>query len=443
LADHSGPKLDRRAVLSWALFDFANSAFTTVIVTFVYAAYFAEAMMANNIEGTAWWGHAVTVSALVVAISSPFLGAIADRGGYRKRFLLIASVISVLATVALFFPRPYGHVASLGYPSEAMLALGFFIIANVGFELGLVFYNAFLPDIAPPDKIGRVSGFGWGLGYVGGLIALVLSLVLLVQTDNPIFGFSQEGAENIRAVCLLTAVWFAVFAIPLFLFVKEDRSKASPPNKRVLQETYAQLRRTWVDLREYRHVVRLLIARLFYNDGLVTIFSFGGIYAATIFGFTVEEIIVFGIVLNVAAGLGAWGFSILDDKLGGKKTIKYSLIGLMAAVVLAVWAPDRIWFWMAGIAVGIFAGPNQSASRSLLGRFVPDEKENEFFGFFAFSGKATSFMGPLLLAWATALFETQRAGVATILIFMVIGYIILQGVDEKEGIRLAGRGGSE
>jgi UMF1 family MFS transporter len=434
-------KQDNKIVFSWALFDFANSSFTTTIVTFVYSAFFVQAMMENDIEGTAWWGHAVTVSALVVAFASPFLGALADRGGYRKRFLLISSVISVLATIMLFFPRPYLYLQELGLSSEAFQALIWFVIANIGFELGGVFYNAFLPDIAPPDKVGRVSGFGWGLGYIGGLICLVLSLVLFVQTDSPAFGFGKEAAENIRAVCLLVAVWFAVFSVPTFLFLKEDKSNASPPGRRVLSDTYRQLVNTWREVRSYKHVFRLLVARLFYNDGLVTIFSFGGIYAATIFGFTVPEIIVFGIVLNLAAGIGAWTFSIIDDKIGGKKTINYSLIGLMAAVILAVWAPDRFWFWVAGLAVGIFAGPNQSASRSLLARFVPDDKENEFFGFFAFSGKATSFLGPLFLSWATLLFHTQRAGIATILIFMIIGYILLRGVDEKEGIRLAGRGG--
>jgi UMF1 family MFS transporter len=237
----SGSQLNRRTVLSWALYDFGNSAFTTSIVSFVYAAFFAEAMMENNIDGTAWWGYAVTVSALVVAFSSPFLGALADRGGYRKRFLFGASAISVLATVMLFFPRPYSYLEALGLPSEALMALTWFVIANVGFELGGVFYNAFLPDIAPSDKIGRVSGFGWGLGYLGGLLSLVLSLVFLVQAEEPILGFSKEGLEHVRAVCLLVAAWFAVFAIPIFLFVEEDRSRASPPGRRVLQETFRQL----------------------------------------------------------------------------------------------------------------------------------------------------------------------------------------------------------
>ena len=170
-------KQDNKVVVSWALYDFANSAFTTTIVTFVYAAFFAEAMMENNIVGTAWWGHAVTVSALIVAFASPVLGALADRGGYRKRFLLITSAVSIGATVMMFFPRPYAYLQEIGMKPEAMQALIWFVIANIGFELGGVFYNAFLPDIAPSDRVGRISGFGWGLGYVGGLACLVLALV--------------------------------------------------------------------------------------------------------------------------------------------------------------------------------------------------------------------------------------------------------------------------
>ena len=432
-------KQDNRVVVSWALYDFANSSFTTTIVTFVYAAFFAKAMMVSDIEGSVWWLRGVTISSLFVAFSSPLLGAFADRGGYRKRLLFISTAVSIVATVMLFFPRPYAYLQEAGLQPEAMQALIWFVIANIGFELGGVFYNAFLPDIAPPNKIGRISGFGWGLGYVGGLLCLVVALVLLVQAENPILGFDTDNLENIRAVCLLVAVWFTVFSIPIFLFVKEDRGAASPPGSSILKDTYRQLMRTGREIRSYRNVVRLLVARLFYNDGLVTIFSFGGIYAATVFDFDEEEIIIFGIVLNIAAGLGAWAFSFIDDNLGGKRTIKYSLIGLTVAVAIAAWAPDRLWFWIAGLGVGIFAGPNQSASRSLLGRFVPDNKENEFFGFFAFSGKATSFLGPLLLSWTIVLFASQRVGIAMILVFFIIGYIILLRVDEDEGIRLAAR----
>jgi len=432
------PKL-KRAVASWALYDFANSSFTTVIVTFVYSVFFSKAMTGDEITGQAMWAHGVTMSAIGIAILSPVLGAIADRGGYRKRFLFVFTLMAIVGSIMLFFAEPYSARADAGLESQAGTAILWFILANVGFELGGVFYNAFLPDLAPQHRIGRISGYGWALGYLGGLLCLVIALFGFIQTDTPWFGFTTEANENVRATCLLVAAWFAVFSIPIFLFVEEDRSAASPPTASLVQETWRQLKATALEIRSYRHVVRLLIARLFYNDGLVTIFAFGGIYAGTVFDFTLDEVIVFGIALNVAAGAGAWAFSFIDDKIGGKRTIDWTLVGLLAAVVIAVLAPSRFWLWVGGLAVGIFAGPNQAASRSLLGRFVPPDKENEFFGFFAFSGKATAFLGPLLLGQATLLFHSQRAGVATVLIFLSIGYGLLQLVDEKEGVRLAGR----
>ena len=182
-----------------------------------------------------------------------------------------------------------------------------------------------------------------------------------------------------------------------------------------------------------------MIARLIYNDGLITIFAFGGIYAQGTFGFTTEDVIVFGIALNVAAGLGALAFGFLDDIIGGKPTIFISLAGLFAAGLLAVLTTSETLFWVAGIVVGILAGPNQAASRSLMGRFVPPDKETEFYGFFAFSGKATSFLGPLLLGQFTLLFDSQRAGVSTVLLFFIVGALLLRMVDEKEGIALAKR----
>jgi UMF1 family MFS transporter len=187
----------------------------------------------------------------------------------------------------------------------------------------------------------------------------------------------------------------------------------------------------------YGEIVRFLIARLVFNDGLVTVFAFGGIYAAGTFGMSLSEVIVFGVVLNVAAGLGAVVFGFLDDKFGGRKTILLTLVALTIATAIAVWAPNRTWFWTAGVLIGIFVGPNQSASRSLMARFVPDKHQAEFFGFFAFSGKVTSFMGPILLGTVTAAFESQRAGVATVTLFFVVGGLLLMTVNERRGIEAA------
>ena len=410
---------NRRAVVSWALYDFANSPFTTLVVTFVYATYFTQAIAPNTIDGTVLWSRGITITALVIAFLSPILGALADRGGLRKRFVLIATLIAAAATAAL-----YGIV-----PGQVMTALVVFIIANVAYEFASVFYNAFLPDLTTSRNIGRISGWGWGLGYFGGLLALGISLVTLVQPETPWFGFSTENGENIRATNLLVAIWFIVFSLPLFLWVHDDRSKISAPGK-VVQESFAQLVKTFREIRQHRETVRFLIARLVYNDGLVTIFAFGGIYAAGTFGFTFEQVLAFGIVINVAAGLGAIAMGYLDDWIGAKQTIVISLIGLILASLIGVFADEPTWFWVAGILIGIFSGPNQAASRSLMGRYVPPGMQNEFFGFFAFSGKLTAFVGPFLLGVVTGIAESQRVGMAVVILMFVVGLMLLIPVRE-------------
>jgi UMF1 family MFS transporter len=415
-----------RAIWSWALFDFANSPFTTLIVTFVYSTYFTKAIAPDEITGTALWSRAVTITALIVALSSPLLGALADRGGYRKLFVGICVAVCSVACFALYAVLP----------GQVLLALAIFVVANVAFEFAEVFYNAFLTDVAPPAKVGSVSGLGWGLGYIGGLVALVIALVTLVQPSGaPWFGFSTEQGENIRATNLLVAVWFVIFSVPLFLWVHEDKSRVSE-GRHVLRDTIAQLKRTFAQLRKHRQTVRFLVARLFYNDGLVTVFAFGGIYAAATFGFSQAQVIEFGIAINLAAGISAVAMGYLDDWLGGKRTIVVSLIGLIAATLLAVFTTSATGIWTAGIAIGVFAGPNQAASRSLMARFVPADAENEFFGFFAFTGKLTAFIGPFFLGELTNLFESQRVGVSVVIVLFVLGLVGLYFVDEAEGSRV-------
>ena len=281
-------------------------------------------------------------------------------------------------------------------------------------------------------------------------------MVLLVQTDTPVFGFEKGEAsayENIRATNLLVAVWFALFSIPTFLFLRDRK-----PDKKALlknvKHTLKDFRQTVKELRAYPQIMKFLLARLVYNDGLVTIFAFGGIYAAGTLNFTFDEIMLMGIVLNVTAGLGSFLMGFLDDWVGGRMTIKVTLVGLMIAIVLAIAAPDlrpslqyvlggdavpdfitgKNIFWIAAVLIGIFSGPNQAASRSLMGRFTPEEKKNEFFGFFAFSGKATAFVGPFLFGVLTVLFESQRAGIFVIFFFFLIGFILLHKVNENLGM---------
>ena len=413
---------NKKTLFGWVMYDFANSSFTTLIVTFVYATYFTKAIAPDEITGTALWSRAITLSALAVAFFSPFLGVMADKGGHRKLFLLIFTGIAIAASCMLYTVLP----------GETTRALFWFVIGNIAFELGCVFYNAFLPGIAPKDMIGRISGIGWGLGYIGGLLAMFVAMVTLVNPETPWFGISKDLGQNIRATNLLVAAWFGLFSIPMFLFVHDKKSRGNDDSRK-LSAIFSELVSTVKEIKKYRHIVRFLLARLIYNDGLITIFAFGGIYAAGTFHFTFQEIMLFGIVLNISAGLGALAMGFLDDLVGGKKTILISLAGLIVASIIAITAESKSLFWLAGIIVGIFSGPNQSASRSLMARFVPPDKENEFFGFFAFSGKFTAFLGPLFLGLLTEFFHSQRAGMSIVPVFFVLGGMLLVTVDEKEG----------
>lgn len=422
------PRDNRRLIASWCLYDWANSAFTTLVVTFVYATYFTRAIAPDEITGTALWSRGIAATALAVALTSPVLGAIADRRGLRRVFLALTTLVCVAATAALTFVEP-------AQPRAVLWSLALVTAANIAFELGNVFYNAFLPDLTRPERLGRVSGWGWGLGYAGGLVCLVLALVGFVRPEVPWFGLTKEAGFNVRATNLLVAAWFALFSLPLLIAAKGEVRTAAGLG---VGEAFAELRRSAREVGRFRDAAMLLLARVFYNDGLSTIFAFGGIYAAGTFGFTFAEILVFGIVLNVAAGLGAWVFGFVDDGWGAKRTVLLSVAALAGATALAVWAPDRRWLWIAGILIGVFAGPNQAASRSLLARFIPDGRDNEFFGFFAFSGKLASFAGPFILGAVTQATHSQRAGIATILAFFVVGGVLLLRVDEDRG-KAAGR----
>ena len=437
---------NKKRVFAWSMYDFANQPFSTLIITFIYGTFFTKVIAENEIIGTTLWSRAMTITAITVAFLSPIMGAVADKGGYRKLFLMFWTYICIIGSFALYFPLP----------GEVFKALFWVVIANIGFEMGGVFCNAYLPDIAPKDKIGRVSGYGWSFGYVGGLAALTLSLILFVQPEIPAFGVSKVNGEHIRVTNILVSIWFLIFSIPVFAWIKSDDRKQIS-NKNLWEESFGQLMNTFRNIRKYKDLLKLLVARIFYNDGLVTIFAFGGIYAAGTFNFSFEEIMIFGIVLNITAGSGALLLGFLDDKIGGKKTIQLSNIGLIFACIIAVIIPNKdlftlnipligitiisgkSFFWLSGILIGLFSGPNQASSRSLMARFIPQKMENEFFGFFAFSGKATAFIGPLLLGIMTKVFNSQRYGVAIVVIMFIIGFILLSSVDEENGIKTANR----
>jgi len=423
----SPPEAPTRDLVAWSLYDWANSAFPTVITTFVFAAYFTQAVAESPELGTAEWSRAQSAAALVVALLSPVLGAVADRGGRRKPWLLAFTALCVGATALLWFVLPA--------PAYVPRALMLVALATVGFELAQVFYNAMLPELAAKSRIGRWSGWGWGLGYAGGLGCLVLALVGFIQTDHPWFGAGKAEAANVRATALVVAVWFALFALPLFLLVHEKPGRAVPLRAAV-GEGLRALARTVREVRRHRAVALFLLAQMIYADGLVTLFAFGGIYAAGTFKMPLHEVIQFGILLNVTAGLGAACFAPLDDRIGPKRTILLSLIGLLVAGAAVLLAESKTLFWVFGALLGIFVGPAQAASRSMMARLAPADMRAEFFGLFALSGKATAFLGPAVLGSATLYFNSQRAGMATILLFWLAGFALLLGV---RGVRADAR----
>lgn len=410
-----------KAIVSWCLYDWANSAFPTVIGTFIFGAYYTQAIAVTPEKGAADWGVALGLSALLVALVSPVLGAVADQAGPRKPWIGVFTALCVGATAMLWYATPD--------PSSALYVLVLVALASAAFEFTMVFYNAMLADLAPPSHLGRVSGWGWGLGYVGGLVALVLCLVGFVQAQTPWFGVGKEAAAHIRATALLVAVWYGVFCLPLFWFAPDLPSRGRGLAK-AARDGLAALVKTIRQARRHGTIVRFLIARMLYTDGLGTLFAFGGIYAAGSFGMTLADVIKFGIALNVTAGLGAAGFAWMDDRLGAKPVIIVSLVALIVFGTAMLMVESVLWFWIFGLALGIFVGPAQAASRTLMTRLAPAKIRTEMFGLYAFSGKATGFLGPFILAAAITATGSQRAGMAVIIVFFAAGLALLLPVRE-------------
>tara|TARA_B100001758_G_scaffold247630_1_gene266273 strand:+ start:2447 stop:3688 length:1242 start_codon:yes stop_codon:yes gene_type:complete len=406
---------NRKEVFSWSLYDFANQPFTTIIVTFIYSGFFTKVIAENEQIGTIMWANSIALTAVIVAIISPVLGAIADSSGYRKFFFILFTWIASVFSILLYFPEE----------GDTLLALTLFVIANVSFEIGTVFCNSYLPDLSNSSNSGSISGFAWGLGFVGGLIALFLSIFLFPNLDS----------LGIRRINILVGVWFFIFSIPAILFVKDNKKETF--TKYHFFNSFSTIRKTFRTISSYKTVYQFLIARLFFNDGLVTIFALGGIYAVGTLGFTFSEVMKLGIVLNLAAGIGSFFFGYLEDKIGYKKIINISLLILIFSNLLAFLAPYSSFkkeiFWVAGVLIGLMVGPNQSCSRSLMAQLTPNAKKNEFFGFFALTGKATSFLGPLLFSIVTSIYSQQMA-LWVVIMFFVIGFILFNRIQFKKVI---------
>ncbi|WP_138431650.1 MFS transporter [Fodinibius saliphilus] len=414
-------------LFSWALYDWANSAFFVVIQTFVFATYFMGSVAKNDTLGSSQWGYTIGAAGLVVAICAPFVGAVADQLGRRKPWIGWFSLLCIFATAALWWVEPSQKFAMFG------LALVF--LGTVGSEFAIIFYNAMLPDLATKERMGRWSGWAWGLGYAGGLVALVVALFVFVDVDIPPFGLEKASAEHVRATFILVAVWYFLFSIPMFLFTK-DRPKTGTSLLGAARSGWKQLVDTIKNVRQYRHIVRFLIARMIFIDALATVFAFGGIYAAGTFDMNEKDVLIFGIGLNVTAGIGAALFAWLDDKLGSKKTMMFALIGLIITTAGVLLVTTLNWFWGLGLALGIFVGPAQAASRTYMARVSPPDLENEMFGLMALSGKVTAFLGPPLVGWLTYVFSSQRIGMSFIVLLFIVGLAILYTVPEAKEVQI-------
>jgi len=412
------PSFDWRVVGAWCLFDWANSPFPAIVLTFVIPAYFAQAVVGEAAQATELWAVMTGLSALAIVLVSPVLGAIADQGRARKPWLAFFAVIMAAGSAAMWFGAPD--------PGDAMLLLVLVGVTVVAFELSMVFYNALLPNLVPVTWLGRISGWAWGLGYIGGVGGLLLVLFVFVQADPPPFGLDPGGdaLANVRMSGPVVAVWLAIFCVPLFLFTPDPRGRGLPLGPAV-RIGFAELLRTLRNIRTYPQIWRYLLARMLFTDGINTLFAFGGVFAAGTFGMAVSEVIVFGLILNVTAGLGAFAFGWVDDRIGAKRTILIGLVGIIAVGVPLLLVESKPAFIVLGSALGMFFGPVQAASRSLMARIILPGAESEMFGLYALSGKVTAFMGPWVVALVTAATGSQRWGMATVLPFLIVGGVLL------------------
>ncbi|MDG2473843.1 MAG: MFS transporter [Paracoccaceae bacterium] len=421
----------RMPAIAYILYDWAISPLPTLHTTFIFSIFFVQAVAPNEILGNVWWSWMIAACSFTIAIISPLAGADGDRRGTRKRWLLFMTLISAGATSCLWFVLPTSELTEQAQNWMIILTLVLSYFAIVTNDGVYTFYNALLPAVAERQWLGRVSGWAFGIGYISGLLALFCALPVVAPgmfgLSEPLFGISTDDATNIRITMPFVSLWLIVFSIPLFVFCPEPE-KADEPN---FKETFNSGLKAVVEI---PGLLRFLVARMFYADALVVVFAMGGIYAGTEFGFsiggaTAQNLIVFGIVLNLTSGLGAILGGYSDDFLGSYLTLRISLICLALSALAAILTSSLFVFWIAGSCLGLFIGPVQSCTRVLVANAVPRaELRSRIFGLFMLSGKATSFIGPLLYGVFVSVFETSRAGMSVALILLILGFILLAKV---------------
>lgn len=440
----------RAAVASWIMFDWAAQPYFTLITVFVFAPYFASRVAPDPATGQALWGFATAGAGIIIALMSPLLGAIADATGRRKPWIAAFGALLVIGSSLMWVAKP-------GVASTVLPVLLAFIVATIGVEFATVFNNAMMPTLVPPERIGRLSGTGWATGYIGGILSLVLVLGFLAANPDtgrtlfgltPLFGLDPATHEGDRIAGPLTGLWFVVFVLPMFLLTPDYPAKDRL--REAVRIGLRDLRTTLKSLPERRSLMAFLIANMIYTDGLVSLFAFGGIYAAGTFGWNTIQIGSFGILLALAGTIGAWLGGKFDDRLGSKTVIIASLTILLASVgAILLISRDSIFFipvtppergsalfsapaerayLVLGFLIGLAAGPLQAASRSLLIQMAPKERIAQYFGLFALTGKVTSFIGPLLIGFITAITANQKAGMAILVVFFVAGLALVMRV---------------
>lgn len=447
----------KRALFGWMLFDWATQPFYTLVVTFLFGPYFVNGFIGDPALGATLWAYATGGAELVAALLAPVLGSIADAGLPRKPWIAGFSVLLVAGLCGLWFAVP-------GQTSLAPLVLLSFALAIIGAELATVFNNAMMPSLVSHKRLGTLSGIGWAAGYVGGLVSLVIVAGLIVADPdtgktllglNPIMPVDVATRADERLVGPFSALWYLIFVLPLFLFTPDrPGTRVAAPVRAGLTQLVAGAKDLYL---HHRQVALFLLARMLYADGLGAVFAFGGIYAASVFGWGASELGLFGIVLTIAGTIGAASGGVLDDRFGSKRVIGWTLcLFILAAIgVLSVdkshvlfvhavepKAPGSAPFASVGeqiylafaILIGLASGPIQAASRTLLARLSPPEKTTEFFGFFSFSGKITAFAAPLAIGAVTAATGSQRIGIGTSVAFLIAGLLLLQRVKVKASV---------
>jgi len=411
-----------REIWAWCLYDFANSSFSTLIVTVAYSVYFVQ-VVAHPLgqDGTAeriwFWGYAISM--LVAAVLSPTLGALADVRAAKRPFLIGSTLICVACTALLSFVQA----------GDVWMGLALFGVANIAFDLGFLFCSAFLVELATSENMGRISGYGWGLGYVGGLLSLALAYPFIRG------GFAESNLPSYRMSFTMTAAFFLLASLPTFFWLGE-RAVPQPRSagESVWQQGFARLASTARQFRHYRDLFAYLIAYLIYTDAINTVIVASAIFANKVLDFSPADLIIYFLVTQVTAGLGAAGCGVLADRIGAKHTIGLTLLAWIVLTCAAALVQTHAQFYVIGLLAGAVLGANQAISRALLGRFTPAGRQAEFFGFFSVTGKFAAVVGPLVYAEVTALTGSQRWAIVSMAVFFAIGLLALRPVNEQRGM---------